>query len=114
MAIRGVGIDTVEISRMRDAVSIAERFLENTFSEIERVYCNSFTDRATHYAGTFAAKEAVRKATGELTRMFNEIEIRRNTQGKPEVWTDGTQRTDIHISITHTHEQASAIALYET
>lgn len=114
MAILGIGIDTVEISRMRDAVKKADRFMVNTFSNTERAYCDSFADADTHYAGTFAAKEAVRKATGELSRSFGEIHIIRNKHGKPEVWTDGAKRTNLHVSITHTAMDASAIAIFES
>lgn len=114
MAIHGIGIDTVLISRMRDAAQSAERFMMNTFTDTERAYCDSFADASTHYAGTFAAKEAVRKATGELSRSFKDIEIIRNELGKPEVWTEGVKRTTLHISITHTAHDASAIAIFES
>lgn len=114
MAILGIGIDTVEISRMHDAAQTADRFMTNTFTDAERAYCDSFADASTHYSGTFAAKEAVRKATGELSRSFREIEIIRNEHGKPEVWTDGVLRTTLHVSITHTTHDASAIAILES
>ncbi len=114
MAILGIGIDTVLISRMHDAAKTAERFMTNTFTDAERAYCDSHADASTHYAGTFAAKEAVRKATGELSRSFLDVEIIRNKYGKPEVWTDGIQRTTLHISITHTTKDASAIAIFES
>ena len=114
MAILGIGIDTVEISRMHDAAQTAERFMANTFTDAERSYCDSFADASTHYAGTFAAKEAVRKATGELSRSFRDIDIRRNKQGKPEVWTDGVHRATLHVSITHTTKDASAVAILES
>jgi len=114
MAILGIGIDIVEIARMHDAVHKADRFMTNTFTDTERAYCDTFADASTHYAGTFAAKEAVRKATGELSRSFRDIEIIRNEHGKPEVWTDGTKRTTLHVSITHTEKDASAIAILES
>lgn len=114
MSIRGVGIDSVEITRMSEALNGAGNFMQNTFSHNEQIYCNTFSNPATHYAGTFAAKEAVRKATGEFLRAFSEIEIIRDSHGKPEVWTDGSCRTDIHISITHTRNDASAIAILES
>ena len=114
MAILGIGIDTVEISRMHDAAQTAERFMANTFTDAERAYCDSYADASTHYAGTFAAKEAVRKATGELSRSFRDVEIIRNKEGKPEVWTDGIKRTTLHVSITHTSRDASAIAILES
>lgn len=114
MTIKGVGIDSVLISRIEDALVEAEHFFQKNFSENERSYCSAFADPATHYAGTFAAKEAVRKATGEFSRAFSEIEIIRDALGKPEVWMDGARRSSIHISITHTRDDASAIAIFES
>jgi holo-[acyl-carrier protein] synthase len=112
MAIRGVGIDTVLISRMHDAAKRGQ-FLARTFTTRERAYCESYTDASSHFAGTFAAKEAARKATGELSREFSEFEVLRTDAGKPEIWVDGVKRTDLHLSITHTGEYASAVVIYD-
>ena len=66
MKISGIGIDIIEISRFRLVVRKGKnRFLENTFSEAERTYCFSYRDPAPHFAGTFAAKEAVEKALSD-------------------------------------------------
>ena len=111
--IAGVGIDSVEIARMRDILSRdTEHFLNTTFTQRERTYCDSHADPAPHYAGTFAAKEAVRKATGELLRPFKYVEVVRTETGKPEVWAEGVRSEALHLSITHTTDTASAIVIH--
>ncbi len=95
---------------MRDART-HDAFVGRTGTETERAYCETVADTDERYAGTFAAKEAVRKATGELARSFLEVEVRRNDQGKPEVWNDGARRDDIQISISHSAGVAVAVAI---
>ena len=63
--VQGIGIDIVEVERFREiATDRTHRFLTNNFTAEELEYCFSFTDAATHLAGTFAAKEAAFKALG--------------------------------------------------
>ena len=109
MSIIGVGIDSVSIDTMEAALQ-NDRFIENTFSSLEQEYCNAFKESVTHFAGTFAAKEAVRKAKGLYLKM-NEIEVRRNEEGKPEIWIAGQKDTSLLISITHTNEATCAVAI---
>ena len=106
-----VGIDLVAIERFRDALAQKkDQFLHSTFSGIELEYCLSYSDPAPHLAGTFAAKEAVRKATGE-SGAFSDTEIRRSAGGKPEVWLRGVRAPSILLSITHTETDACAVAI---
>ena len=110
--VSGVGIDLVDISRIRTILNEnKDHFMDNTFSEEEVRYCTSFTDPAPHFAGTFAAKEAYRKATGLFDKKFSEIEIRRTSAGRPEIWIENTRDTSLHISISHTDRDATAIAI---
>ena len=105
-----VGIDLVTIERFRNVLAEdKQRFLKTTFSGVELEYCFSYSDPAPHLAGTFAAKEAVRKATGE-SGAFSEIEVRRDASGKPEVWLRGAHTPSILISISHTDTTACAVA----
>jgi len=106
---KGIGIDLTPVARMEAALGQAQ-FMDNTFSAHEQEYCNSYKDAAVHFAGTFAAKEAVRKATGLFPKL-NEIEIRRTAEGKPEVWIEGVRDESLLISITHTATDACAVAL---
>lgn len=110
MKTSGIGIDAIEISRFRSALKKKKaRFIARTFSLGERAYCFSYGDPASHFAGTFAAKEAVQKAL-EIPVDLRQIEIRRLKSGKPEVWLGG-RRSAIIISITHNKTLACAVAL---
>jgi len=60
----GIGIDLVKIDRIDKAGKNHSGFLERVFSEREREYCARQKFPAQHYAGRFAAKEAVLKAIG--------------------------------------------------
>ena len=78
-----VGIDLIEIDagpRARSsATATASR--ERCFTAAERAYCDSKPNPAQHYAGRFAAKEAVGKALGSgVYFTWREIEIR----GRPQ------------------------------
>lgn len=130
----GVGTDIIEIRRIRDAVEKNERFLTRFFTETEIEYFRSRNLRPETTAGRFAAKEAVVKALGTGFRGFGlkDVEIVNNDLGKPEVWLHGkakftaeaaitnlsTCREEnynfrIHISISHSQENAAAFAVFE-
>ena len=73
-----VGVDLIEIDRIRRALARhGEDFKERCFTEAERAYCDSKPNPPQHYAGRFAAKEAVGKALGSgVYFTWKEIEIR--------------------------------------
>jgi holo-[acyl-carrier protein] synthase len=108
----GIGVDIADIQRFRNAVKSGKnRFIANTFSVHEQDYCSSYHDAAPHYAGTFAAKEAVRKISTKFLLPFSEIEIRRDKKGRPEVWIRGRRARALQLSITHGTRDAVAVAL---
>lgn len=117
----GLGIDLVEVARIRDLLTKhGERFKERTFTTGEIAYCDSCADPAMHYAARFAAKEAAAKAIG--TGLWAEgvdwkdIEITRETSGKPTLHLHGGAKlhadqqgvTNFMVSLTHTRELAQA------
>jgi len=111
MKLASVGLDVTEISRFRSLLrKKQERFLQNTFSERERAFCFSYRDPAPHFAGTFAAKESVQKTLSKPLPM-QLIEIRRQKNGKPEVWLSGRKSRTISLSITHSDTVACAVAI---
>ena len=59
-----VGVDLIEIERVRRALERYPSFRERCFTEEERRYCDSRPNPAQHYAARFAGKEAVGKALG--------------------------------------------------
>lgn len=111
MKVDGIGVDVTEIGRFRTSkMRRGERFINNTFSKHERDYCFSYRDPAPHLAGTFAAKEAVRKIYGDKPMTLAQIEVRHRPSGKPEIWIKGKRSATLLTSITHTKKIAISIA----
>ena len=87
--IYGIGIDLVEIQRIKDMnnpVKFAEKILSD--SELKLFKEKAIEGQATFLAKQFAAKEAVVKAlgTGFTANTYpKDISILRNTEGGPEL-----------------------------
>lgn len=118
---QGLGIDLVEISRIRDLLTRhGDRFKERTFTAGEIAYCDSCADPAMHYAARFAAKEAAAKALGTGLWAqgidWKQIEVVREESGKPvlilhtiaKAHAESLGSTQALVSITHTREHAMA------
>lgn len=114
----GIGIDLVEVSRVREMLDKhGPRFKERTFTSGEIAYCDSCADPAIHYAARFAAKEAAAKALG--TGLWNEgvnwtdIEVVRKDSGRPVLVLHGAAKQHAGesaclVSLTHTRDLAMA------
>ncbi|MBC5646869.1 holo-ACP synthase [Christensenella tenuis] len=112
----GVGIDSLRIARMENAIK-REAFLKRVFTERERRYLDGKKLAAQSAAGMFCAKEAVLKALslGIIDARLTDIEILHKESGAPYAVLHGPLegKTALHISITHTEDTASAIAILE-
>ena len=114
-----VGVDLIEIERIRSALERhGDGFRERCFTAEERVYCDSKPNPAQHYAGRFAAKEAVGKALGRgVYFTWREIEIRGRPKpgvhlsGETAAWADRVGAGAIELSMTHSRELAAAVAV---
>jgi holo-[acyl-carrier protein] synthase len=114
-----VGVDLIEIARVRRALERhGDGFRQRCFTDAERAYCESKPNPAQHYAGRFAAKEAVGKALGKgVYFTWREIEIR--GRPKPGVHLSGETAAfaarvgagEIELSMTHSRELAAAVAV---
>jgi len=123
MAILGIGIDIIEINRIKNAAERSPKFVEKVFTIGEIDYFNSRNNNACHMAGVFAAKEAVLKAFGTGLRGvdFKEIEINRDALGKPYIILHGNGASlagsmgvkNMHVSISHCQQYAVAEAVFE-
>ncbi len=124
MAIKGVGIDLVEIERIATSLQKDNGFRELVFAPEEISYCESKTQKYEHYAARFAAKEAFLKALGTgwvSGTAFNEIIVQNTSTGKPQlVFTGTTAQTiaalaynHISLSLTHTRTTAGAVVVIE-
>lgn len=123
--INGLGVDIVEIDRMREALKRRPRLKERLFSEQERDYCEQRNKPEIHYAMRFAAKEAVLKAlgTGFSGMRFRDVEVVRDERGRPLPRLSGRAAevaeaagvVEMHLSLsfTHTNAVASAVAITE-
>jgi holo-[acyl-carrier protein] synthase len=114
-----VGIDLIEIDRIRRALERhGDSFKRRCFTEAEQVYCDSKPNPPQHYAGRFAAKEAVGKALGSgVYFTWKEIEIRGRPKpgvyltGRTAAWAEKVQAGRIELSMTHSRELAAAVAV---
>jgi len=118
--VAGIGTDIIEIGRIGKAITrYGERFLKRVFTSREREYCMYFSHPEQHYAGRFAAKEAIFKALGTGIRneiRWQDVEIMANSYGKPEVVFSLHLKTlfpssHVLVSISHSREYATATAL---
>jgi holo-[acyl-carrier protein] synthase len=116
-----VGVDLIEIGRIRRALE-RPRFRERCFTEAEIAYCESRRNPAQSYAGRFAGKEAVGKALGfGVARAFawRDIEIAGRPKpgvrlsGQVEAWAERVGAGGIDLSMTHSRELASAVAVVD-
>ena len=108
----GIGTDIVEVERIRKLDSL-EKFADKILSLNELEVFKSQIDekQVTFLAKQFAAKEAVSKALGTgigKDIRFNQIEILRNSDGKPYLNDDGMITTIFNdLGITKTHVSLS-------
>jgi len=118
----GLGVDIVEIARMRKILDRTPSFAPKVFSEAERAYCDGKATPEVHYATRFAAKEAVVKALGTGFSEgigVRDIEVRRTSKGRPYVVLTGRAREvarergvlEIPVSLSYTHTEAVACAM---
>lgn len=111
--IEGVGVDIVEIARIRKAVETwGGRFLNRVFNPQEILYAHSHQYPYPHFAGRFAAKEAVYKATGLRTLSWKDITIINAPDGKPVCRLKVSVAGKIHLSISHSRHYAVANAVF--
>jgi len=114
-----VGVDLIEIDRIRRALEQhGDDFKHRCFTEAERAYCDSKPNPPQHYAGRFAAKEAVGKALGSgVYFTWKEIEIRGRPKpgvhltGRTAAWAEKVGAGVIELSMTHSRELAAAVVV---
>lgn len=121
MSVVGVGMDVVEVERARHILSRhGERALGRFLTVDEREYVLRQPDPAPHFAVRVAAKEAGYKALQSLPDMrgvgWHDMEVIRAPDGRPHLQLHGTAAGvtadhTLHLSLTHTHGVAGAVAI---
>ncbi len=116
-----IGTDIVSIPRLKKTInsSQGDKFINRIFTENEINYCNNNVNSIVHFAGRFAAKEAIKKAllSSEIIDSISmkSIEIISGKNRKPEVNLTLSSKLQLQckVSISHTDEHAVAFALIE-
>lgn len=122
--IKGIGIDIIEIERVRAAVKkYGKYFLGKIFTKNEIRYCkHKKTYRFPELAVRFAAKEAYAKAIGTGISGFGsknrginwkEVEIINNAHGKPSLSIRGKASKKALVSLSHSRDYAVASVYVE-
>jgi holo-[acyl-carrier protein] synthase len=123
MNVVGIGTDITECLRIAQMIERhGELFITRVYTEHEIEYCQCRKQATQHFAGRWAAKEAVLKALGTGWRRgisWRDVEIRNDPSGKPTVALRGGARdvveelgiTEMLISISHCRSHATAYAL---
>ena len=119
--ILGLGVDIVEIDRMKAALERRPRLRQRCFSQEECEYADGKSRPEVHYALRFAAKEAVLKAlgTGFAGMRFTDVAVVRDERGRPTPRLSGRAAEvaealgvcEMHLSLSFTHATAVASAV---
>jgi holo-[acyl-carrier protein] synthase len=123
MNVIGIGTDIIECLRIAQMIERhGELFLTRVYTAREIEYCSARKAATQHYAGRWAAKEAVLKALGTGLAgsiRWRDLEIRNDRAGKPTVALGGEARElceqlgigQLVVSISHCRSHATAFAI---
>jgi holo-[acyl-carrier protein] synthase len=120
--ILGLGVDIVEIDRMRHMIeTTGERLIQRIFTTGEARYALSHAEPSMHFAARAAAKEATYKALSgnQLARAvgWREIEVCLREDGAPYLELHGrakeraTELGVVRMMISLTHSKVAAVAV---
>jgi holo-[acyl-carrier protein] synthase len=122
--IKGIGVDLVEIGRVKKLIEGDQGFAERIFTDREIAYCESKFSKAQHYAARFTAKEAFFKALGTGFRdgmSWKDVEVANDSLGKPRLRLAAVALAQfrkrkfkkVMLSLSHTREMAVALVVIE-
>lgn len=123
--ILGIGIDVVDIDRMRESLARRGRRLhERLFTAAEQAYCDQNVNAEVNYAARFAAKEAFAKALGSGIAegiCWVDVEVAKGPRSEPvlvlhrraaeALAAKGGRR--VWLSLTHSARTAAAVVIIE-
>ncbi|EOT40598.1 holo-ACP synthase [Enterococcus columbae] len=115
--IKGIGIDAVELSRIKKIIEEKPQFVKRVLTPKEFAVFQSLSKhrQVEYLGGRFACKEAFSKAygTGIGAVTFQEIEVLNNEKGAPIVTMSPFTEGQAFVSITHTDTTAFAQIILE-
>lgn len=122
MHVFGIGTDIVECARIAKMIEKhQDLFIDRVYTPVEIEYCSKRRSSVQHFAGRWAAKEAILKALGTGWAngvSWTDIEVRNEIGGQPKVRLGGGARevceqkgiAEILVSISHCSQFATAYA----
>ena len=120
MEIMGLGVDLVEIDRVRDLFDrYGDAFRRRCFTDHEWEYAGRFSDPSARLAARFAGKEAVMKSLGTGWRRLRWTDVEITGGGRPRAILTGRAAvraemlgvTEVLVTITHARDQAVVMAI---
>ncbi len=106
--VSGLGIDLVEVTRIRRLSGRSPGFLKRFFTAGELAYALKSKNKFERLAARFAVKEAVIKALDARELPLKDIEVENTASGRPQVKVKGFPRLRLMVSISHTGSHACA------
>lgn len=115
----GVGIDLVQNTRIDKALATHKlKFIEKVLTQKELDAIEYKKIPTAHLAGIFAAKEAVIKSLSSYLKFslnFQEIVIKKNTNGVPEIYIQNKRAqkklASIKLNLSISNEERYSIAI---
>jgi holo-[acyl-carrier protein] synthase len=120
MEIVGIGSDVVECVRIGRMIERhGEAFLERVFTPREVRQCRQRSGPAEHFAGRWAAKQAVLRCLGARGVSWTDVEVRHDPSGGWVVHVGGAARdraqalrlSNVLLTIAHCRAYATACAI---
>ena len=117
----GLGVDLVDVGRLRASLVRTPTLVQRLFTPDERTYAEASRDPAGRYAARFAAKEAAMKALGVGLGAvdWHDVEVVRKRSGAPSLRITGRAEAlaeaqgvrSWQVSLSHTAAVAQAVVL---
>jgi holo-[acyl-carrier protein] synthase len=111
----GIGVDIIEVDRVRKAIERNPRFVDRVFCEGEVRYSEGKKSRFQHLAARFAAKEAFIKAVGRRVP-WTAVEVVNLPSGQPTLVIRSGEDfgfSTCRVSLSHLAEYAVAVVVLE-
>ena len=114
--IHGIGVDIIEVARIKNMAEKNSRFLKRVFTLHEIEYCKGKKNKYQNLAARFAAKEAFIKALGKRIP-WTEVGVINLPSGKPCLEFTSKKKYDFQraeVSLSHLKDFAIAVVVLET
>jgi holo-[acyl-carrier protein] synthase len=120
MDVVGIGVDLVDVDRVKVILSRRKTFVQRVFTAQEIAYCERQAAPAECFAARWAAREACRKALGGIRGMrWHEVQVERAPSGAPSIVLEGTSLaraealgvSQVLLALTHERRMAAAFCM---